>query len=1596
MKTQINIRKMIRILLVLGVLLLLAANLPGEFSNLATQAFGMSWAPRPALEVLDPFLPTYDDLIVQLHDLEDDYPGIAHVYEFGYERNGDHRDLVALKISDHVLDEEDEPAWMFTSFIHGNETKGLRVVIDLANDLTSGYAADPDVQDWVDAYEIWIVFYLNPWGYDHASDGTGDELGTRKNGETTDDVDTSGVDLARNYDFRWDQAPADTTDPEAGEFRGTAAFSEEETQAIRDLVVAQRPLFGITFHHGNNPDGGQIMRPYGGSGTAFPDGDMLYDIADRYADWVVNSRSTGPFCDALPFPSTHFALEDPDGEGHCTSSTQEEFCDELCWVPAHSQLGAYGQPSNWYYHEVGMFDYTVEMSDRSFIDSALHDAAGPGDDYEQTIKDIATEFAHNHTEAIKSWLAYFLDDAALGQFTGPGITGHIYDAIFGDPLEAEVEVVGFTSDRIEPRKSDPVYGRFWRLLPADTYQLIISKPGYEILNQAVTVAAGPLTEVDINLVPEIDIISPKSHVNEVYAGVPGAPRPFMVRLQVGAAGDPCAPQDFVVEILDDSGIWQPATVTGQACIQDHFWLTVVAPEEGDFTLDLTYSIRVTLDTVSHTEYFAVRFSDSRLDTVFILDQSLSMGLEGKFDAAKEAAELLVHELQKDDQGALVGFSDDPILYLHLASMNDANRDTLIDTIHDLDPIMNTSIGDGLITALDEADSVFHDEDNECTFVLLSDGMENTPAMWEGNVELQNRLGESDCKVNTIALGPQSDEELLHEISHAGGGGNGLYEFATLTDTLGEASTTLWSPLNWQNNLGGIFDYIGVQMSGRQRLFALEGSLSLAAQVIPVQVDVSMDEAMFSLKWLGEGYASLQLKDPDEMPVLPGYPGMDHYVGLTDEVYRIANPKTGEWTAILSRENPNAPAVPFLLAISGRTDVQLHLFTSSEVTPVRKGDRVFIGALFTGADQPLADAEVNAWISHPNGQTNRLILYDDGLHQDGFANDGYYANEYWRTTTNEATDPGAGEGQEPATVGSFTVQVGARLGNIIRQARSSFMVLFSPDSDGDGMPDNYEIAHGFNPGNPGDADWDADRDGLSNGTEYSLGTNPRNSDTDGSGENDSSEAYFGRDPLNAEDDQIESMTGFEVFPLPGAARIEWDAQPGLRYTLWQNHPTLGWWQVSSNLLPTGVYTDTSPINNQIYRYYMIAHDPATPRASALTPILEVKPSADPFPPTGSVLINHGATGTFNRLVEINFAASPDTVEMRWSSEPDEDTGTPGGPWQPFQSHMPKTIPIEIGPGQDYFVYAQFRDAAGNESMIYHDTIRYKPSLYLPVIIKHHQVGNLTPQPNLTRTPTPTYKSTRTPTVTLTRPPKITRTPTGTITRTATLSPTPTPTSTGTPTPTTTATPTPTPTPTHTSTPTPTFTYTAVLTSTPTPTHTHTPTPVPVTITLTPIGDTYVYSSSPASNYGGLVKLYVGSPGSGSIYHTLVQFNLSAVPGSATVLSANFKAYLIQTSSVPVQYPVEVRRLLGPWAEMLVNWNNEPQSASIGKVNPVGQTSGYYGWDVTGLVQNWVNGMPNYGLALWGYPETTSGWRVFASREYTIPAPQPPYLVITYLP
>lgn len=166
-----------------------------------------------------------------------------------------------------------------------------------------------------------------------------------------------------------------------------------------------------------------------------------------------------------------------------------------------------------------------------------------------------------------------------------------------------------------------------------------------------------------------------------------------------------------------------------------------------------------------------------------------------------------------------------------------------------------------------------------------------------------------------------------------------------------------------------------------------------------------------------------------------------------------------------------------------------------------------------------------------------------------------------------------------------------------------------------------------------------------------------------------------------------------------------------------------------------------------------------------------------------------------------------------------------------------------------------------------------------------------------------------------------------------------------------------------------------------------------VTLTAVADSYIDSTAPTTNYGSATTLYVGALASNHVGRALAWFDLSPLKGS-NIQTASLQFFRTSGSVTPVNLDLSVYRIDSFWSEAGVNWANQPAAVSINKVNPVGQSNLYYSWDVTSLVQEWVDGdQPNYGVMLRSFSEVTLGWRGFASREL---GANPPRLVVNYIP
>ncbi len=176
------------------------------------------------------------------------------------------------------------------------------------------------------------------------------------------------------------------------------------------------------------------------------------------------------------------------------------------------------------------------------------------------------------------------------------------------------------------------------------------------------------------------------------------------------------------------------------------------------------------------------------------------------------------------------------------------------------------------------------------------------------------------------------------------------------------------------------------------------------------------------------------------------------------------------------------------------------------------------------------------------------------------------------------------------------------------------------------------------------------------------------------------------------------------------------------------------------------------------------------------------------------------------------------------------------------------------------------------------------------------------------------------------------------------------------------------------------------------------------------DTYLREEEPVLRYGGSPELRIGSDDHKGL-RAAFQFDLNQIPAGASILSATLEIYMYGnvTGSAGSHLEVEAHRITRDWHEgkeidvedghgACWDWYHDEHDwttpgaeydpAVLSTTNILyGDTNRWYGWDVTTLVQGWVDGtFPNDGLILKdvdeGFPSQNDSMEaLFYSREWS---------------
>lgn len=259
----------------------------------------------------------------------------ARIVEIGRSHEG--RPILALALGS-------SPARvLFVGLHHGRERLSADLVLRLAEHLVA--ARDPRTSRLVAQREAWLVPVVNPDGYQRTFEPGARDW--RKNARDNDGDGRvgpgDGVDLNRNYDWRWADAPRASPDPISPEYRGPAPFSEPETRAIRDLLASRRFAFAVAYH----AYGSYLVYPEaaGAVGREPPDVPIFRTLAgDRRRPAIRSSLRVG-----------------------------REGAEPYRVVHGNPDIG--GRFDAWAYHQAGVLAFYVELHDGYGFDFPEEEAA---------------------------------------------------------------------------------------------------------------------------------------------------------------------------------------------------------------------------------------------------------------------------------------------------------------------------------------------------------------------------------------------------------------------------------------------------------------------------------------------------------------------------------------------------------------------------------------------------------------------------------------------------------------------------------------------------------------------------------------------------------------------------------------------------------------------------------------------------------------------------------------------------------------------------------------------------------------------------------------------------------------------------------------------------------------------------------------------------------------------------------------------------------------------------------------------------------------------------------------------------------------------
>jgi hypothetical protein len=221
------------------------------------------------------FYPTYEAYMDMMQQFVDDYPDLCEIHHIAY--TYEEREIITVKISDNVGEEESEPEFFYTATMHGDETAGYVLSLRLIDYLLSNYGTDPRITNMVNEIEIYINPLANPDGT-YATGNNSVYGATRSNSQ--------GVNLNRNY-----------PDPEDGPHPDGNPW-QLETLGFMEFAENHHLVMSCNMH-----GGAEVCNyPWDTWQHLHADDDWWVFVCQEYAD-TAQAYSPANYMQSLQFPT---------------------------------------------------------------------------------------------------------------------------------------------------------------------------------------------------------------------------------------------------------------------------------------------------------------------------------------------------------------------------------------------------------------------------------------------------------------------------------------------------------------------------------------------------------------------------------------------------------------------------------------------------------------------------------------------------------------------------------------------------------------------------------------------------------------------------------------------------------------------------------------------------------------------------------------------------------------------------------------------------------------------------------------------------------------------------------------------------------------------------------------------------------------------------------------------------------------------------------------------------------------------------------------------------------------------------------------------